>query len=1356
MDRPECPIPYISRTLVVDRGTQDEEAIKEEEIAQFTNQPLIVLGEPGIGKTELTKSIERLTGGHRISAGTFSRSENLEKLGGPSGSPLIIDGLDEVSASATGSALDDVLRKLDRMGRPNFVVSCRAADWRGSADRYKIEQDYGVAPVTLHLQPFSHEEALAFLHQFDRAIDGEKLLDEISRRGLSELAGNPLTLRLVAEVVRENGELPASKADLLERASRLLVTEENPAHAASPNAQASVDDLLLSAGGIFAHLLISGSLGVSAEQRDHLPEGFVHLAAFVGILKAPFVTDVIGTRLFVSEGEGRFIPVHRVVAEYLGGRWLSERLKQGLSERRLFQALHINEGVPGPLRGLHAWLGHFNASVADRCIRADPYGVLRYGEPDKLPIGRARLLLTSLAELANEDPYFRSEDWGVRAVSGLARAELKDEIIALVSSPDRHFHLSSLLLEALPGSTLAAEIAPELLELIANPTAAQAERYHAAEALIASGADVDWCAIVKSLRATGKLADKRLAIEIIEQCEGSGFDGTEIAEALTDYVGLNSDRKNEDHVAGVEWSLVHRLPAAKCPEILDGIAAHISRAERPRYWTINSDLTSTMHKLIIKSLREETRPAANRLWSWMRFMDSGRSYDTDARNGIRDYLQGYQDLRLDIQRIALHDATIDGGPWMAIVDELPRANEGLFVSVEDAAAHLRDIAEKPNLSVLDVTIWKALVQYQRRADGVPPEISAAASEGARKHAELAEPWDELQEPPPVPEWQKEQHRHQRERRRAQARKWAGHRASFEGVLEKIATGKALGALESLANGYLGRYADIDRDVPPIDRLIEWVGKKVADAATEGFIATLFRDDLPTANTIAAIRNEGKRYNVEAIMLCGVAEMLRQGRSLEELAPEVLEAILAVWWDMPEFNSSELGKEIERQLDARVLASDEAAERFILATIEPGIRAGREHVPGLYRFLRDDAFRRLVKSLTIDWLVRYPAAPFAIQNQLLEGAMRGGASEELKALVAERLKAVESMDSPTRLMWLGAAFVLNIDGCTELVASWAGRDKQLLWSVRDFARHGWRADGPHWPLTLSQLEFIVRTFGVAWAHAGRPTGMTQGDGNPWDASNFIMSCIDGISSDPTDKASGILDRLTEEATLASYRDIIKHARAQQRRLRRDKEFLSPSFEAVKSSLADGVPGTIDDLKSVILDQLETLQIYVRVSDTDAWETFWEAGQPRGENACRHRLLDLIRPHLKPKEIDLLPETLMPEKKRTDIVGLHKGKGLPIEVKGQWHRDVWDASSTQLDDKYTRDWRADGRGIYLALWFGNVTGKNPPPHPEGLPAPTIAAEFQSMLQDRLLESQRSRIDVVVLDVSKGESKKSKCNK
>jgi hypothetical protein len=454
---------YISRTLVADKGTQDERVLDEAEVASLSS-PLVILGEPGIGKTELAKNLQRVLSAKRVSAGTFSRSEDLSPFTVESGAALIIDGLDEVSGANGNPPLNGVLMRLDRLG-PWFILSCRAADWQGTSDRWRIEQDYGSRPITLHILPFSTEQARKFLAAYDARIHPDNLLDQIAKRGLSELIGNPLTLGLLAEVSLEGEGIPKNKTRLLERASRLLIKERNPAHSASAIAHARVDDVLLSAGAVSAHLLVSGILGVFTGQRDRLPLGFVHISDIVDLAEAPFVKESLNTRLFQTEAEGLLVPVHRVIAEYLGARWLSRRLAAGVSKRRAMQLLEFAGGVPTPLRGLHAWLGYFSQSLAERCIRNDPYGVLRYAETDQLPLHQARLILSSLATLANEDPYFRSEDWGTRAVSGLARPELKDEILAVVRSPERHFHLSSLLLEALPGSTLTKEITPELLAL---------------------------------------------------------------------------------------------------------------------------------------------------------------------------------------------------------------------------------------------------------------------------------------------------------------------------------------------------------------------------------------------------------------------------------------------------------------------------------------------------------------------------------------------------------------------------------------------------------------------------------------------------------------------------------------------------------------------------------------------------------------------------------------------------------------------------------------------------------------------------------------------------------------------------
>ena len=115
--------------------------------------------------------------------------------------------------------------------------------------------------------------------------------------------------------------------------------------------------------------------------------------------------------------------------------------------------------------------------------------------------------------------------------------------------------------------------------------------------------------------------------------------------------------------------------------------------------------------------------------------------------------------------------------------------------------------------------------------------------------------------------------------------------------------------------------------------------------------------------------------------------------------------------------------------------------------------------------------------------------------------------------------------------------------------------------------------------------------------------------------------------------------------------------------------------------------------------------------------------------------------------------MPEDKRVDIVASLMLEGatsdLPVEVKGQWHKDIWTAAVTQLDKRYTRYVNARGRGVYLVLWFGKVKGKNLPRRADRQALPATPQELQGTLCADLPEESKNRIEVVVLDVSKPSS-------
>ena len=77
--------------------------------------------------------------------------------------------------------------------------------------------------------------------------------------------------------------------------------------------------------------------------------------------------------------------------------------------------------------------------------------------------------------------------------------------------------------------------------------------------------------------------------------------------------------------------------------------------------------------------------------------------------------------------------------------------------------------------------------------------------------------------------------------------------------------------------------------------------------------------------------------------------------------------------------------------------------------------------------------------------------------------------------------------------------------------------------------------------------------------------------------------------------------------------------------------------------------------------------------------------------------MISPELTRYNIQRITEADMPNTKRADLAFARGQLQLPMEVKGQWHPEVWDAATGQLDTQYLIDWRSEQRGIYCVLWF-----------------------------------------------------------
>ena len=159
---------WIERGLALEDRDGEIRSVSRNRLGYQYN-PVVLLGDAGMGKTALMRHMCEQQDETYIHAARLLHADDPDSLL-PDIGRVFVDGLDEIASAGRGSALDAVLKQLVKAGNPQFMVSCRSAEWRGAVDRAKIEAEYAGELTTLYLMPFSDDDARAFLkHEFPRS-----------------------------------------------------------------------------------------------------------------------------------------------------------------------------------------------------------------------------------------------------------------------------------------------------------------------------------------------------------------------------------------------------------------------------------------------------------------------------------------------------------------------------------------------------------------------------------------------------------------------------------------------------------------------------------------------------------------------------------------------------------------------------------------------------------------------------------------------------------------------------------------------------------------------------------------------------------------------------------------------------------------------------------------------------------------------------------------------------------------------------------------------------------------------------------------------------------------------------------
>ena len=1392
----------IKRTVSVVKPEEDHRFGQENlSLSDFnSDHGYVLLGEPGMGKsTCFSEEANRLDVTAPISARRFIRHNPADHTDWQEG-PLFIDGLDEVRIGGGDprAALDRIIAHLRALGRPRFRLSCRAGSWLGYGDLRELSSltDSEVIPV-LELNPLNTHDIRQIISQ--RRKDANGFILRAYEHGMEAFLFNPQLLDLLLKSV-ENGGWPDNPSETFENACRELVRERNSEHrdARSFDTQLpSLQAVLSAAGQLSALMLIANKSGWSVDDSDDTE---VLSLRYVDHQERSALREAFDSSLF--RGNPRFrTPTHRLLAEFLGARYLVEKMQNDLMIQRVLALLMGHDGIPFPdLRGLASWLAAMAPETRMALIQADPIAIAFNGDASSFSPKERKTLFEELEQnvhLVYTQPSAAclgalAGNQGVSAVWKLTNSHIRSEnrqtlVYWLLCGVSQTYSDTTRNCKSIAYTQLELD-RNNLLKIIHDPSWAKDIRCQALRTLdLVLIERPDRSATMRKL--IKDLEENRLPDEendlmgtILDLLYPSALKPTEVWNYLITGPIAPGNTYNFFFT-----SLADKSTKEQIKELLDSLCDYASEviSKLASYRIADTVLILLARgldlfgdKLIIPELYRwfklvkfdrssyELIPAHDSTNSY------GRFNNAKASAAILNWLGERRKIQYALIERELIDLESEiGNRSLNMVT-------GLKFMGENAPAGFRSwcLTRAEELWDSRPKIAKELAWWSiREEEGWEPPLSddevARAVSGAaglmKWNADrlMNRSQNELEEA----EWRKEQ-----EENRANIRKEEQERLEY---IRRQQTELAEGRCEPWLLDELARiyfYGRITNDGGPQTYLESYLDDDqcLVQAALSGFRNLLDRNDLPDLDEIAKLHENNQRSYFARPFLAGMEEKEHETDNvLNRLCDKGRRRATGFYFvtNLPRQHvpiSSQIASENLRPWYQEALKSHPEAVADSLVAIHKGtVRCKAPPNEYLFKMAFDPAYASVAKLAVSRMFTVFPTRCSDLQLESLRVVLwsallaHGMSAKELQKITLKRLQR-KNMDIGQRALWLCTGLFVARDHCLPLLVDFiSGRDESYLRHVMDFlVRDGqgqsilqnlgeWRTE---------DISRLIQEFGK-WV---QPPVYRKGAG--FMSSKQILShkfpllmtaWLQELARRSDDDAANVFDLLASNPDLAAWkREISGWQEVQARQLRVDRR-QDLSVAQIQDALRNGPPSNAADLAGITVHVLRILGNYIRDAETNDWRQYWHINpdsdkpeRPQHENDCRDALLSDLQKMFKEHQIDAQPEVQYADGKRPDIrVSYDAQFAIPIEIKKYPPRaKIWAGITEQLVPKYTRDPKADGYGIYLVLWFGAdqeyMRRKSP-----SRDIPSNPEELKSLLEQRLDLPLRAKIYVVVIDVS-----------
>ena len=1318
----------------------------------------VLLGDPGSGKTTAFDTECKKLGesAHFMSARDFlaldmdSHPEWRDKT-------LYIDGLDEIRAGAADATtpFDQVRRRLDRLGRPRFRLSCREADWLGDNDRKHLTAVSQDAQVTvLRLDPLTDRHVVRILNDCPGIDDAEAFIRSAQERGVDGLLKNPMSLKMLSEAVAQGNEWPESRLETFEKACSKIAQEHNRNHeiAVQPSTSKQFElytseQLMNAAGHLCAVHLLAGTAGYARSNSDadrDYPTPDACTGAFPGVL-----LRALSTKLFQSTSRHHLVPVHRLIAEFLGARHIARAIKDGLPARRVLALMTGDDGtVVTEMRGLSAWLAAHCGRARTDLIERDPIGVGLYGDIRQFSRDEKQALLKALRR---EGDRLVTLLWPstVAPFAALATSDMEPVLKEVLTSPSRtrdHQMLAAFVLEVLRKSPAPRGLSRTLLQVVRDGTwwprindAALSAFVHLhngpnkTKQLRVLLADIQAERVSDpSQELLATLLDRLYPLAVTPSDVWDYLWETGDVELIGRYLmfwdtGL-VQKSSPDHLAELLDSLVRRLPhlqPALDARHLSGLPAKIlaagleARGDHITTERLYDWLSAGLHGLDVAPALD-TNESVGQIGSWL----------TQRPETQKRVIAEGLDRQPETDNLRFHAHNVQ----MRLYGAGRPADYGLWCL--KTAVVLADAKPQVAEYLLEEAVW---AHGNRRGDqGLSLEVLKRRTAADQRLSKIL---DRLLAPPPAPPKPLERERKFTEQETRRERERLEHVRANQSALRENRAAPAL--LHRLAQAYFGMFLELDLDRGPnsIAKLLKG-DHDLIDAALQGLLGTVDREDVPGIKEIIRLRGKGRMHYLAWPFLAGLQEIERtRPDDSSQWEEERIRRGIAFYYCTP--HADYRPRWYRRLIEAQPEIVADVQTQFAVSEF----RRDREHIYKLWELAHDPDHAQVARHASLPLLRAFPARcklkQIRVLDDLLWAAIRHAERALLKELITRKVSR-KSLTIAQRAHWLASGLVVSPEAYKDVLQDFAQDSETRAWHLAGFFCERDDRRVPVHELGISGWELLI---GLIGRHVDPDQQFESG----WvtlaaKASRFVHDLIQHLAASPAREASAALDRLLDDKTLSRWQGVLLPARDAQRVIHRDAGYRHPDVEQVCRTLNGDAPANAADLAALVMDYLCELAEKIRTGNTDDWRQYWnendqgKPGTPKREDTCRDALLSDLQERL-PAGIDAQPEGQYARDKRADMRVSCRDFQIPVEVKKNGHRDLWSAMQDQLIRRYTIDPATGGYGIYLVFWFGPGDTQTPPSGPR----PASPQELQEKLEATLTADQVRKISVCVVDVS-----------